>query len=93
MFANVSTKKCPSGEVCTIARGEHAKISEESYLRFREVRVAASSQLEQLLNTKQLQQTTDASPALVLKLQRAVLASRAVSGEAQEILRKQGVTP
>ena len=92
VLANVSTKKCPSGGVCKVARGEHPAVSEDSYLRFREVRVASASQLTELIKKGLVQQTKDASVELARRLQYAILASPAVKLEAQEILKAQGVS-
>lgn len=71
--------------------GEHPKLSQTSYLRFREVRVESAASIQALVHT-QLMPAGDASPPLLLKLQQAVVRSKAVNQEAQEILMAQGVT-
>jgi hypothetical protein len=88
--ANVSTKRCPSGEVCIVAAREHPAVSEDSYLRLREVRLTSVANLDRLLRNGTLQQTKDASTALCTKLQQAIGASRAAPKEAQDLLRAQG---
>ena len=91
VIANVSTKPCTSGEVCVVERAEHDRVSATSYLRFDQVRVRDRTQIDQLLDSGTLQGTTDAPAALLAKLQRAVLGSKAVPKEAQDLLRAQGL--
>ena len=91
VLANVSTKRCTSGEVCVVAPKEHERVSAESYLRFDEVRVSPRADLDRLFESGTLQATTDASPELLRKLQRAILESIAVPLEAKDLLRNQGL--
>ena len=93
VIANVSSRPCPSGEVCIIRKGEHASCSRDSYVRFQEVRVAARAQLERLLATGKLKQSRDADhDAPILKrVRRAVAASKAVPLEAVRLLHDQGL--
>jgi len=92
VVANVSSKPCPSGEVCIIRKGEHSFCSRDSYVRFREVRVAARAQLETLLAAKKLTQSRDADhdTPILARIQRAVATSKAAMNEAVGILKSQG---
>lgn len=89
VIANVSTTKCTSGEECLISPGEHDKVSRDSYLRFDYVTVTDRTGLETSITQGLVQVTTDASQSLLQKLRQAILKSRAVPREAQEILRAQ----
>ena len=91
VIGNVSTKPCPSGEVCRVAPGEHRHISQDSFFRFDYVRVTDLEALTKGLASGTLQGTVSASPDLVAKLQNAVLSSSKIQKEAQEIIRVQGV--
>ena len=91
VISNVSTKRCTSGEVCEVAPGEHEHVSLTSYLRLDKVRVEARADLEKASGA--IKTTSDASPTLLVKFQKAVLASRAVPKEAQQILLAQGFPP
>ena len=92
VIANVSTKRCTSGEICVVAPQEHDKVSAESYLRFDQVRVTPGADMGKLFSTGALQTTTDASTDLLRKLQGAILRAIVVPTEARDILRKQGLT-
>jgi hypothetical protein len=91
VIANLSTTPCTSGEVCLVKPGEHAKISRDSYLRFRDARVTSTTMIEPLFQSGVLQETQEASTILVQKLQRALVGSRSVILEARTILTAQGV--
>jgi hypothetical protein len=73
IIGNVSTKPCPSQQACAIGQGEHEAVSEDSHLRVDKLRVPSVKDLATLLANGSLQQTSDATPALVLRLQRAIL--------------------
>jgi len=93
VIANVSSQRCPSGEVCIIRKGEHAFCSRDSYVRFQEARVADRAQLERLLAAGKLRQSRDADhdAPILDRIQRAVAASKAVPLEAVRLLRSQGL--
>jgi len=85
VIANLSTNPSTQSETLLVTPEEHDKISQDSYLRFDQVRIKNSHDIEMLLRKGTLQKTTDTSPALIKKLQEAIIASSIVPIEVQRL--------
>jgi hypothetical protein len=94
VIANLSTLRPTNGHLgCTVKAREHPSVTRESVLRCDMARLQAATQIEDLLAKRVLQETTDASEALVLKLQLSLCDSSDTPNEVKAALDAQGIKP
>ncbi len=92
VIANLSTLRVTNEHLgCTVNAREHPSISRASVLRCDMAKLRPASAIEGMLSQGVLQYTSDASDALVKKLQRSLCESRDTPNEVKDALRQQGL--
>ena len=91
VIANLSTLR-PANEHlgCTVNAREHPSIAHASVLRCDQARLQDAIKIETLLARHTIQETTDASPELVRRLQASLCGSPDTPNEAKAVLLEQG---
>ena len=91
VIANLSTLRPPNEHLgCTVNAREHPSVAHASVLRCDQARLQAAAQIEALLARRAVQETTDASGALVRRLHASLCGSRDTPNEVKATLKEQG---
>jgi hypothetical protein len=94
VITNVSTKAPPDLDPpeapVNVEPSEHPSVSQRSFVRCDQARVAPAAHLAELLANRTLSPTKDAPPLLVQKMQATLLASRHTRLDIKSVLRAQG---
>lgn len=92
VIANVSTLRSTNCHLgCTVASHEHGSLSRPSVLRCDQARLTKKADLERLIQNRTVQDTKQASDALVTKLQASLCESPHTANEVKELLKSQGL--
>ena len=83
---NVSSRPCASGHKFIVKAREHPSLGNDSYLRFREAKLANVRALIDALNANHARQTADASKGLIQRLMVALSECDAVRQEVRDAI-------
>jgi hypothetical protein len=92
VIVNITTlegKRDPD-RTCVVMKGEHNFISRPSYVLYAEARIASVNSLGELLRTKMLSPSTDASEEFLRKVIAGFGSSKLAPNKCKAILRPQG---